>query len=190
MRNFLSALARALKGCVYAPFWMLDNTWDAFKTALRPRVSAETEYAAEEAQQAVADTKKPKFDEMSAVVTALRVIGYNAKNDYDDALPMRLDGIDFRWSEWLCRLDAQSAQRAVNAEKSRPGALAAHRSGEMKMIGIPRVRTEDEYKKDNEDEMSAARDDLVKQAMKLTPEQEASLLKPLDDVLRGVFQPK
>jgi hypothetical protein len=188
MRNFLSALARALKGTVLLPFWLAESGWNALKSAYAPRSCGETDYAAEEAQQVVEATKEPAFDELTAVVAALRVIVYNSKQDsYDYALPMRLDGLDDRWCEWLSRLDAPSAQRAYNAENCRPGALEAHRSGEMKMLGIPRVKSAQEYTVEAESDIVAAREEICSQTMNFTAEQDAALLKPLDDIIRGVF---
>jgi len=157
MRNFLSSLARALKGAVSLPFWIVDHAWDAFKIAWRPR-AAETDYAAEQAQNVVA---AEPFDEMGAVVAALRIVIVNSKQDIDDAMPMKLEGIDSRWSQWLSRIQPSEAQRALNAASSRPGSLEAHRSGAMPMLGIPRVKTDVEYEREEKDALDAVREEFL-----------------------------
>jgi hypothetical protein len=189
MRNFLSALARALRGAVSLPFWVMDNTWSAFKYAFGPRVNDATYEAASDAQQVLDTAADPQVAEMKSVVDALRIIVVNGKRSADDCLPMQLDNVDSRWSDWLSRLDAPQAQRALNSEKSRPGALGAHRSGEMSMIGIPRIKSEKEYKAEEFEALAAAHEEFLAPFRDWTDEQDEELLRPFNDMLLGKFPP-
>lgn len=159
MRQLLAIIGAAIRSALRVPVDFLEALYEA----LRPKpATAAADFALDQVEAAIAHaqdarqptTPEPPSDLEAAVRSALAYLIVNERRTAAGEPPVDgpdLGAVDERLGEWAARLDAQQAQRVLNAMRARPGAFEAHLTGEARILGVPAILSLDTYR-----EMAAA----------------------------------